>query len=161
VVAKAKGDNDPNLKAISDSRQACQKRLAEQLHIDANVPFGSCGLEEVKQFQKHLSQFQINVVSKDLFNAVLYSGPESEKLIYLYHHDNHYDVITSMAAFLNRKNFCPKCNKGYDHHEDHKCKYLCTVCFRGPCEVENWVYCADCNRYFKNDNCFRNHKEIN
>ena len=77
-----------------------QTRLAHNLHEKANVSIGPCGLEEVKQFQT----YQINIVSKDHQNSIIYSGPEKEKRIYLFLHDNHYDVITSMPAFF----FCQK-----------------------------------------------------
>ena len=38
-----------------------------------------CGLDEVKQFQTYLSEHQINIVSKDHQNSIIYSGPEKEK----------------------------------------------------------------------------------
>ena len=69
-------------------------------------PVGPCGLDEVKQFQIHLTDHQINIVSKEHQNSILYSGPEKEKKIYLFLHDSHYDVITSMPAFFARKQYC-------------------------------------------------------
>ena len=80
-----------------------QTRLAYDLHEKAGVPNGKCGLNEVKQFQTYLSDYQINIVSKEHQNSTLYSGPENEKRIYLFLHDNHYDVITSMPAFFFQK----------------------------------------------------------
>ena len=81
-----------------------QTRLAHDLREKANVSIGPCGLEEVKQFQTYLSDYQINIVSKDHQNSIIYSGPEKEKRIYLFLHDNHYDVITSMPAFFLPEN---------------------------------------------------------
>ena len=46
------------------------------------------------------------------FNGIVYHGPTAEKKIYLYYHDNHYDVITSMTAFIKRIYFCASCYKG-------------------------------------------------
>ena len=88
-----------------------QTRLAHDLHEKANVSIGPCGLEEVKQFQTYLSDYQINIVSKDHQNSIIYSGPEKEKRIYLFLHDNHYDVITSMPVFFARKRYCHRCKK--------------------------------------------------
>ena len=70
-----------------------------------------CGIEEVKKFQAVLPEYQIHVVSKDHFNAIIYAGPEKDKNIYVYYHDNHFDVITSMAAFMNRSCFAQNVKK--------------------------------------------------
>ena len=94
VVSIAKIENDSRYKTIIDHRRSMQTRLAHDLHEKANVSIGPCGLE-VKQFQTYLSDYQINIVSKDHQNSIIYSGPEKEKRIYLFLHDNHYDVITS------------------------------------------------------------------
>ena len=91
------------LKSVVDSRRPLQTQLAYDLHEKAYVSLGPCGLEEVKQFQVYLSDYQINIVSKEHQDAIIYSGPDKEKRIYLYLHDNHYDVIAIMPAFLVRK----------------------------------------------------------
>jgi hypothetical protein len=114
VVAKAKLDKDPQYKSIVKHERPLQTNLARQLHESAGVPLGSCGIPEVKKFQAALPGYQLNVISKEHLNAMIYSGPEADKCLYLYHHDNHYDVITSMPAFPARKQYCHKCKKGYD-----------------------------------------------
>lgn len=98
-----------------------QRTLAEELHNLANVPLRQCDLNDVKTFQSALPGYQINIVSKESFNAIVYQGPEAEKMIYLYHHDNHYDVITTMSGFLHRSYFCQKCQKGFNTKEKHIC----------------------------------------
>jgi hypothetical protein len=60
----------------------------------------NCGIPEIKKFEAALPGYQLNVVSKEYLNALIYSGPEAEKHIYLYHHNNHYDIITSCLSFL-------------------------------------------------------------
>ena len=70
------------------------------MHERANVPLGVCGIDEIKRFQAILPGYQIHVMSHDHFNAMIYTGQEADHKIYLYMHDNHYDVITSMAAFF-------------------------------------------------------------
>jgi hypothetical protein len=47
------------------------------------------------------------------------NGVIAEKKIYFYYHDNHYDVITSMTAFLSGIYFCANCYKGYNTKEEH------------------------------------------
>jgi hypothetical protein len=39
--------------------------MAHDLHEKAGVPIGSCGIDEVKQFQAYLTDYQINIVSKE------------------------------------------------------------------------------------------------
>ena len=99
------------------------------------------------------------MVSKEYLNALIYSGPEAEKHIYLYHHDNHYDVITSMPAFLARKQYCHYCKKGYEKITNHPCDDLCMLCHRQSCPIVEWIHCNDCNRYYKSQECYNHHKD--
>lgn len=125
------------------------------------MPLRQCYLDDVKTFQLALPGYQIHIVSKESFNAIVYQGPEAEKKIYLYHHDNHYDVITTMPGFLNRSYFCQKCQKGYDHKEKHICNepcYLCHKCHED--QSEYWQYCSTCNRHFKNKTCLQLHAKV-
>ena len=159
VVAKAKLDKDPHYEAIRKKNRAMQTRLARELHESAGVSLGSCGIPEIKKFQAALPDYQLNVISKEHLNALVYSGPEAEKHLYLYHHDNHYDVITSMPAFLARKQYCHRCKKGFDKITDHPCGDLCKLCHTQNCSIVEWKFCKDCNRFFKSDECFNRHKD--
>ena len=47
-----------------------------------------------------IEDYQIVILSSDHFNDIVYEGPQREKQIYLYHHDNHFDVITSISSLL-------------------------------------------------------------
>ena len=102
VLAKAKLDNDPRDRQIRDHRRPMQTRLARELHQNAGVLLGPCGIEQAKQFQAYLTEYQINIVSKEYENKIIYAGPEKDKKIYLYMHNNHYDVITKMPGFFAR-----------------------------------------------------------
>ena len=51
VVIKAKLDNDSHYKSIADHRRPMQTRLAQELHKNAGVPLGPCGIEQAKHFQ--------------------------------------------------------------------------------------------------------------
>jgi hypothetical protein len=75
VVAKAKIENDSRYYHIKDYRRPLQARLARDLHQKARVEIGSCGLDEVKLFQTCLSDYQINIVSKEHQNSIIFSGP--------------------------------------------------------------------------------------
>ena len=39
------------------------------------------------------------------FQGIVYHGSTADMKIYLYYHDNHYNAITSMTAFLSRNYF--------------------------------------------------------
>ncbi len=104
VVAIAKADGDKRYKQLANHRKPSQKKAACELHEKAGVPFGPCGIPEVKQFQKHLPEYEINIVSSDRENSIIYPECPSDteaKRLYLYLHNNHYDVITSMPGFLD------------------------------------------------------------
>ena len=79
--------------------------------------------EEWDKFQNVLStDYQPLVYSRDYFNTNMYSGAQFvEKQIYLYHAANHFSVITSMPAFLERAYFCKRCKVGYNDRGTHIC----------------------------------------
>jgi hypothetical protein len=104
VTAKVKIDGHEQWNSIQRYRRI-QEELALELHTKAGVPLHQCGIEDVKTFQRFLVGYQIHVISREYFNEIVYHGPTAEKKIYLYYHDNHYDVITSMTAFLSRNHF--------------------------------------------------------
>ena len=103
VVAIAKVENAPNYAYLREDDRA-QEKKARELHTAANVPLGPCGIEEVKLFQKHLTSYEINIISGNHDNAIIYPSEHSNNVtpIYLYLHDNHYDIVTSMPGFLSR-----------------------------------------------------------
>ena len=159
VVAKAKLDSDPQYKYVSDHRKPMQTRLVRELHQNANVLLEPCGVEQAKLFQAYLTEYQINIVSKEYNNNIIYAGPEKDKRIYLYMHDNHYDVITKMPGFFARHYYCHTCKMTYDHHEEHLCPNECKCCGFSPiCPKESWRSCKDCHRQFKSQRCYDQHK---
>ena len=47
--------------------------------------------------------YQLHVISRDFYNAVVYEGSDKAKdKLYMYHADNHYSVITSMPSFVEK-----------------------------------------------------------
>ena len=75
-----------------------QRTDALNLHRRAGVPVKRCGLEEVKQFQEPLAKYQLVIVSAEFFDRIVYKGPDAKKVIFLYFHDGHFDIIMSMKA---------------------------------------------------------------
>ena len=160
VVAKAKLDDDPRDRQIRNHRRLMQTRMAQELHQNANVSLGQCGIQQAKQFQAYLTEYQINIVSKEYNNNIIYAGPDKDKKIYLYMHNNHYDVITKMPGFFARHYYCHTCKKAYDHHEEHLCPNECKCCGFSPiCPEGSWQSCKDCHRQFKSLQCYDQHKQ--
>ena len=165
VVGIARIEKDPQYKHITNSSRPLQRARAVDLHEAANVPLGPCGLKEVDLFQQHLTNYQIIVVSGDQNNTIIYppkppANPNPEKSIYLYYQDNHFDVITKLPGFLNTNYFCHACHKGYDHTADHLCDGMCKSCRGVGCTLENnGIICKECDRLFKNQECYDRHKQ--
>ena len=159
VVAIAKIEKAPNYTYLRDVDRA-QEKKARELHAAANVPLGPCGIEEVKLFQKHLTSYEINIISGNHDNAIIYPSEHSDNVtpIYLYLHDNHYDIVTSMPGFLGRVYFCHKCRKGYSNKFDHLCPGMCKSCRAYECVVNDPLKCDECKRFFKNRACYDRHK---
>ena len=159
VVAIAKVEKAPNYAYLRDVDRA-QEKKARELHAAANVPLGPCGIEEVKLFQKHLTSYEINIISGNHDNAIIYPSEHSDNVtpIYLYLHDNHYDIVTSMPGFLRRSYFCHKCRKGYSNKFDHLCPGMCKSCRAYECVVNDPLTCDECKRFFKNRACYDRHK---
>ncbi len=162
VVAIANVDKDKRYKLLADHRKPTQENAARELHQKAGVPFGPCGISEVKQFQKYLPEYEINIVSMEHGESIIYPEQAADvetKRIYLYLHNNHYDVITTMPGFLNRSYFCHKCRKSYNNTVDHLCKAMCKMCRAFECPFVEPRDCTDCGRMFKSQACYDRHKE--
>ena len=164
AVGIARIEKDPRYGQIIDSRGHIQLDRALDLHQAANVPLRPCGLNEVKLFQQHLTNYQIIVVSGDHNNGIIYPpeppGTDEKPIISLYYHNNHFDVITSLPGFLNRHYFCHRCHKSYDSTTDHLCPTMCRSCRGFGCVYEaGGIVCDECDRLFKNQTCYDHHKE--
>ena len=85
-------------------------------------------------------------------------GPE-KGIIYLYMHNNDYDVITKMPGFFACNYYCHMCNKAYNNYEEHLCPNQCKCCRFFPiCPKESWLTCQYCHRLFKSQQCFKQHR---
>ena len=164
VVAIAKIEKDPKYKQLANPNGRVQERKARELHQAADVPLGPCGIPEVELFQKHLTNYEINIVSGNHDNSIIYPSKPSTNNnnvtpIYLYLHDNHYDIITSMPGFLSDSYFCHKCRRAYSYKLDHLCPGMCKSCRSYNCVVNDPLECNECNRWFKSKACYDRHKE--
>ena len=173
VTAIAKIEKAPNYRNMIRTGNKIQEKEAKKLHAAANVPLGPCGIPEVKMFQKYLTKYEINIVSGNHDNSIIYPPKPSTTIptnnnnnnnnnvtpIYLYLHGNHYDVITTIPGFLSRSYFCHVCKQAYSNKLEHLCKERCKSCRGYGCVVNGDRTCNECNRWFKSKACYDRHKE--
>ena len=146
-----------------------QKEKAQELHRAAGVPEGSCGLSEIQQFQDHLSEYQIVVLSVDHGYQIIFKGPTQpkEKQIVLIKVGEHFHGCHSLAGFLGRGYFCLDCEKSFDHDDmkDHPCSgKKCRACHQTECPDYHNTHgeaatlpCDRCHRSFFGPRCLENH----
>lgn len=139
-----------------------QLNFIKKSGVDINE-FGST-LEDVQTFANHLG-IQINIVDSDYFKEIIFSTEPKDQMIYLYKNKNHFDVITSMPAFLCKDYCCHTCKTSYAKRDKHKCPSKCIACFKSfpdenMCSISNkkLIDCNDCNRTFYGKDCFDEHK---
>ncbi|CAC5414093.1 unnamed protein product [Mytilus coruscus] len=160
VTAKANIDKHEKWHGIRQGRKL-QEHLAIELHTLANVPLHICGIEEINKFQAVMPVYQIHVISKEHFNGVIFQGPKAEKTMYLYFHDEHFDVITSMPPFLSRSYYCHTCKKGYQHKEEHRCNNICTSCHKihNKRDTATTITVILMVKHFNGEECYRLHAQ--
>ncbi len=141
-----------------------QTQLAKKLHVESGVEVSDygCTLDDIKKISDHL-KVQINVIDEEQFNELVYSTTNYDRKVYLHKSGNHFDVITSMPAFLCKDYYCHTCKKAYAHRDRHRCPDKCVACFRyfpdGKKCNGNPVECDKCFRTFFGNSCLENHLE--
>lgn len=145
-----------------------QQREAQELHRQAGVPEGPCGLQEFPKFQEALgSQYQLLVMTRMHPFYLIYYGPSAPNKIRLIKSNDHYDGVTSFPAFLNRAYYCIHCKKAFnvDDKSHHSCRgRRCTACGRFDCPdyvpgTQPQDHCTHCNTKFFGIHCKRHHFE--
>jgi hypothetical protein len=87
---------------------------------------------------------------------------ETSDRINLLYHDTarHYHVIGSLTGVMAKRFVCTGCGKVCRRDIMHTCDQTCSECMASPpCEqAGDRIPCADCNRHFRSQSCFANHK---
>ena len=145
-----------------------QQQLAKELHRQAGVPEGPCGLQEFPKFQQALGcNYQLLVMARMYPFHLIYYGPSAPQQICLLKSNEHYDGVTSFSAFTNRGYYCLDCQKAFNVNDraHHSCKgKRCTACSRFNCEdylpgSHPSDYCSLCHTKFFGIHCKRHHYE--
>ena len=147
-----------------------QEKEAKELHREANVPEGACGLKELRRFQEALgSDYQLLVMTRMKPFSLIFIGPSAPHQIRLLKSNNHYDGCTSFPAFVNKSYYCLECEKGFNTNDKahHPCRgKRCTACSRFDCQdyrpgTQASDHCTQCNTKFFGPSCKHHHFETN
>ena len=145
-----------------------QEKEAKELHREANVPEGPCGIPELQKFQTAIqSQYQLLVITRLKPFFLIFKGPTAPHQIRLIKSNDHYDGCTSFEAFTNHSYYCIECEKAFnvDDKSHHSCRgKRCTACSRFNCEdylpgTQPADYCTQCHTKFFGIHCKRHHFE--
>ena len=143
-----------------------QQQQAQELHQQAGVAEGPCGLPELHQFQQALGpSYQLLVMLRIKPFDLIFIGPEAPHQICLLKSNDHFDGLTSFPAFLNRSYYCVDCQRGFNTNdkENHICEgRRCSSCGRFDCEdyvrgTRPAEYCSLCHCKFYGAYCKRHH----
>ena len=145
-----------------------QQQLAKELHRQAGVPEGPCGLQEFPKLQNALGRnYQLLIMSRMYPFSLIFKGPSAPHQIRLLKSNEHYDGVTSFPAFTNHSYYCIECEKVYntDDRAHHTCNgKRCTACSRFDCPdyvlgTQPEDHCTQCNTKFFGIHCKRHHFE--
>ena len=148
------------------SGQPVQKRLAKELHEQAGVPEGPCGIQQLQQFQQALGpEYQLLVMSRIKPFFIIFKGHDAPHQIRLLKSNNHYDGCTSFPAFVNKSYYCLDCEKAFNTNDKahHSCRgKRCLACARFNCPdyvpgTQPEDHCTQCNTKFFGPSCKGHH----
>ena len=115
-----------------------QQRQAQDLHQQAGVAEGACGLPELCQFQQALgSQYQLLVMTRMKPFFLIFKGPAVPHQIHLLKSNDHFDGCTSFPDFVNRSYYCVDCERGFNTNNRTNHTYQgrhCSTCSRFDCQ---------------------------
>ena len=144
-----------------------QQRQAQELHREAGVAEGPCGLPELPQFQQALCpQYQLLVMTRMKPFFLIFKRPATPHQIRLLKSNDHFDGCTSFPAFVNRSYYCVDCERGFNTNDrtNHTCQgRRCSACGRFDCPeyvrgTRPTEYCSLCHRKFYGSPCKRYHE---
>jgi len=163
VIAIAKLNNDPNYTAYMKGRKIRRvvRQLLETTAIDLK---NGGGIEELTRFQEHFHEYKNVVYSGLNCYCIMYQGHvEFDKRINLLFDEitRHYHVIGNLTGAMAKRYIWEGCNQGSTYGLADTCEQTCSDCMvsppcitvgpRNPCDL--------CNRHFRSQTCFDNHKK--
>jgi hypothetical protein len=162
IIAMAKVENDPNYKAYRKGRKIrpVVQELLDKTRLDLSE---GGGIPQLIKFQEHFRQYKITVYRGLACEDIIFQGQvDSPKKINLLYDDveQHYHVIVNITGAMAKKYVCNDCKKSSASDATHRCEQTCSDCMTSPPCVYTSVRipCAECNRHFRSQTCFANHR---
>jgi hypothetical protein len=162
IIAIAKITRDPNYKAYMQGRKI--HPVVHNLLATTGINLENRGgIPELEQFQDHFPQYKIVVYRGLNCDSFMFEGQveTSDRINLLYDDTSRlYHVIVILTGAMAKKFVCKACGKGCKREVTHTCDQTCSGCMASPPCVYAGVRipCADCNRHFRSQSCFANHK---
>jgi len=169
LIAKAYLEKDPNRYKFTNSLscnlfESIVNKIANELRFDLSQKLT---INEIIRIEMYLQDYQITVIDSNgkLNKTPIYVGPINKKFLYISLENSHFNVITSMKAYLNVSYYCDYCKVGYDHLRAHKCEAQCKCCRKYNCYDlksgnESKYYCKTCKVQAKSFECWKLHKDL-
>lgn len=103
----------------------------------------------------------LQILDRESRQDPIWSGirsSDSDQTIHIDRHEDHYNFIRSMPAYLNRKYYCDNCRTPHDNIT-HRCAGSCWFCGNtmGVCEETERVQCNACENTFRSLECYNYH----
>jgi hypothetical protein len=162
VVAHSKLTKAKNYSNIRNAKKTLQKNKALALLKAVDLPADrEIEVSEIYKFENHLD-VQIIVYNRPVSQGILYAGVEErDNKIFLFHtaddQTGHFDVITSMSAFLAKSYYCIHCLLPYNSRLTHNCVNTCTTCHLDGCTMEQPLTCRSCQIECRSPACYLRH----
>jgi len=159
LVGKAVFENDKNAIHYGNGTDSEFNKLVKSITQQLGIT-GESGLEEIKLIENYLhNQFDIYIIDQQykLNHRACYrtnQGKHFNKFIYLFYHEQHFSVICSMNAWLERSYYCDPCKVAYSNLLEHSyCRHICTACLKQNCQKQNEIKCQKCGLQTRNTIC--------
>ena len=163
IIAIAYYENDPSKIKMLD-RPTNRKLMTKVLDaVKACKIEGASGINDLINLEAYFKDYQIMLIdaSYKITNKPLYLNQTTKfnKYLYLFHTGDHYNVIESMPAYVNKAYYCDLCKIGFDHTVEHSCVTICKACQRMHCRPDFKIKCQNCDLFIQNKSCFDLHDE--
>ena len=162
IIPIASLNNDPNYTSYRKGNKICHvvRQLLQTTGIDLK---NGAWIPELTRFQEHFDEYKIVVYSGLNCESIMYQGHvDSDKRINLLFDEvtRHYHVIANLTGAMAKRYVCEGCNKGCKCGVVHKREQTFSdYMVSSPCISAGLrIPCDLCNRHFRRETCFDNHK---
>ncbi len=162
LIGKAFADKEKNAKLLERKNNKKLNGLVSSIVSKLGLPDEFLNIEHIKLLENYFIDYQITLY--DTLNngsEILYPSKDNlknkkaNKFINIVYENNHYNVITSMTAYLGCSYFCEYCKVKYSNLGGHICNNMCKSCKRMEfkCEKIFEETCEACGIFSNNSFC--------